>query len=317
MPKYRVMFGRFPQHKEEASECVDWLIETAVDIARDPRFELVGQRPFPAAGLRLSDTPVTMTRNQMFRKALELNIDILLIVDSDMAPDLYVGEDPRAKRFWPSTIDFMLNHEGPCVVAAPYCGPPPVENIYVFQWGNQESGHPNADHQIVQYTREQAAIMTGIVEAAALPTGLMAIDMRAIKKLEPPFTYYEWKDDKWQDEKASTEDVTFTRDLSLVGVKQYCNWDAWAGHVKRKIVGKPRPVCADMVAQKLHAGILSGRERGDRLVEVKSERFEKEIAEALAAPAMKPMGSGFATFATTTPPQTNLEPVTPNDLFSM
>lgn len=314
MPKYRVMFARFPQHKHEDSECVDWLVQTAVDITKDERFALVGHKPFPAAGHRISDTPITMTRNQMFRIALGLKIDYLILVDSDMAPDLCLQDehfDPRAKPFWQSSIEFMLQHHGPCVVAAPYCGPPPVENIYVFQWADQQSDHPNADHQIVQYTREQAALMSGIVEAAALPTGLMIIDMRAIEMLEPPYTYYEWKNDLLQDEKASTEDVAFTRDLSLLGVKQYCNWDAYAGHNKRKTVGKPRPICADMVAKKLHAGILSGRERGDRLADIKpAERFAADIANAIPGPPMPPRQSHGE--------QNNgdLKPMTMADLFT-
>jgi hypothetical protein len=224
-------------------------------------------------------------------------VDLLLMVDSDIAPDVEKGKDPNAQPFWKSTIDFMLEHEGPCVVAAPYCGPPPVENIYVFQWTKKQGDHPDPDGEIVQYTREQAAVMGGIHEAAALPTGLLLLDMRALKLLTPPYTYYEWEGDGPacqgcglrkpgpQSAKASTEDVTFTRDLSLAGVKVYCNWDAWCGHVKRKVVGKPRPYAADAVAERMKEAILSRRASGDRLIDVKAKgsRFEADIKKALAA----------------------------------
>lgn len=274
MPKFKLRVGRFPYGMAEASECVDWLMESWAKLSRDSRFEV--------SKARIADTPITMTRNQMFLDAAADQVDLLLIVDSDMAPDVELGVDPGAKPFLESSLEFLLNHEGPCVIAAPYCGPPPHENVYVFQWANKQGDHPDADWQIVQFTREQAAVMTGIHETAALPTGLMLIDMRALRRLpanHPP-TYYEWTDG-WETHKASTEDCTFSRDLSLAGVKLYCNWDAWAGHVKRKVVRKPRPVTADAVAEAVRPAILARRSGGDRLVDVKSDRFKDEIEEAI------------------------------------
>src|SRR5262249_2426190 len=148
--------------------------------------------------------------------------------------------------FWDTTLEFMLAHNGPCVVAAPYCGPAPHENVYVFRWASFQTGHPNPDNRLEAYTREEAAGLKSIQRAAALPTGLIMIDMRAIEAIKPPYFYYEWKTQE-EMQKASTEDVTFTRDLAFAGIPIYCNWGAWAGHWKMKCVGKPHIIGPDDV----------------------------------------------------------------------
>ncbi|MEK0126623.1 hypothetical protein, partial [Bordetella pertussis] len=91
----------------------------------------------------------------------------------------------------------------------------------------------------MMYSRAEASQFTGIGEVAALPTGLIMYDMRIFDMLEPkdenskPWFYYEWAD-KYQSEKASTEDVSATRDMSLVGQQVlgyspvFCAWDSWA-----------------------------------------------------------------------------------------
>lgn len=287
MPEYKIMLCRYPYGGSESMESVDWMLKTTRQITDDRRFRLFVNR--------VNDTPITMTRNQTMEDAKQQGMDFMLIVDSDMAPDCEAAEDPAAKPFWKSSIEFMLKHEGPCVVAAPYCGPPPFENVYVFQWTRHETGTPDPQGELVQYTREQAACMAGIQEAAALPTGLMLIDLRALQCLPFPYTYYEFKGDGPacqacgvrtpgpQAEKASTEDVTFTRDLSLAGVPVYCNWDAWAGHIKRKIVRKPRPYTADAVAARMHKAISERRSVRDSMIQVqKGGLFDAEVAKALA-----------------------------------
>ncbi|HUR52942.1 MAG TPA: hypothetical protein VMZ71_02340 [Gemmataceae bacterium] len=288
MPHYKLAVGRFPYGGTEHTECVDWLIDVSWKLSRDPRFTV--------CFLKENDTPITMTRNKMFQDAIRMGADFLLIVDSDMAPDVERG-DPEARPFLESSLQFVLDHPGPCVVAAPYCGPPPHENVYVFQWLNRETGVPveDAGLKLDQFTREQAALMRGITEVAALPTGLMLIDVRALKALPAPHTYYEYAGDGPacqacdqkkrgpEVEKISTEDVTFTRDLSMAGVKVYCNWDAWAGHVKKKVVRKPRPYTVDVVAQKMREAIIRGQRDGESVREIKaSERFAADIARAQA-----------------------------------
>lgn len=288
MPTYNVAVGRFPYGGIECSESVDWLIDTSAKLAADSRFNF--------CFLKQNDTPITMTRNKMFADARRMGADYLLIIDSDMAPDIELGRDPEAKPFLESSLAFALAHPGPCVIAAPYCGPPPHENIYVFQWTNKESGVPveDAGLKLDQFSREHAALMRGITEVAALPTGLMLIDTRAFDILPQPYTYYEYEGDGAacaacgqkkagpQAVKSSTEDVTFTRDLSMAGVRVYCNWDAWAGHVKKKVVGKPRPFTVELVAEKMREAVVRGHREGESVREIKaSKRFEADIARAI------------------------------------
>ena len=273
--KADVMLARFPGGGTEHTPCVDWLMDAEQALRTHPQ---VGRY----ARYKIDDTPITMGRNRAMKVAKEQGFDFLLMVDSDMDPDYYLGADPRAVPFLEVAVPFLLAHPGPAVIGVPYCGPPPHENVYVFRWRNKQSDHPNVDIELAQYTREEAAVMGGVGEVAALPTGLILIDMRCYDLVRDakraavgphgkptPFFYYEWTDDDATD-KASTEDVTFSRDLSWAGVKQYCAWDSWAGHVKKKTVGKPQPYTPDMVSESIRTAIVNRQPgRGERLVDRK------------------------------------------------
>lgn len=289
MPKYRVFVQRFPYGSVEHTPCVTWLMEFAQHVTKDPRFDVIFGKP-------LDDTPITMTRNRSVELAKKASADFLLMIDSDMDPDCELGTDPRVKEFWPTTIDFMLNHKGPCVVGAPYCGPPPAENIYVFNWQNMETLDTKdlGGMKIGQYSREHAFMLQGIQEVAALPTGLIVFDMRGFDRIEPPYFSYEYDNQGPrcagcghpergpESSKASTEDVVTTRDLSIAGVPQYCNWDAWAGHRKVKTVRKPRPFTADGVAAKMHDAVKNRIRDDERLVDRKvPPKWQDEVDAAI------------------------------------
>lgn len=264
----------------EVPDIREWMVPLVAAAARDPRIDNIRV-------WNLADTPITMTRNRAVMQAREHGVDVLVMVDSDMKPDLYSGH-ADAKPFFTSSFDFLVNHyhKGPVVIGAPYCGPPPVECVYVFRWQNMSSENPNPDFQLEMYDRHTAVKMAGIQECAALPTGLIMYDMRAFDLTEPkkegdkPWFYYEWKSIH-QAEKASTEDVTQTRDLSLVGTQTlgynpvFCNWDAWAGHWKPKCVGKPQVISADGVSHKLKDCWSSGVNAGTKLVEFRSPVMDK------------------------------------------
>lgn len=264
-----------------------WFARTSEKAKADSRVGSVFAADF-------SDTPITMTRSQSVITARKVGADILVMCDSDMHPDLYLGEEPEAKPFWDSCFDFVYNRkmEGKVtVVAAPYCGPPPRELPYIFQWSNYESEHPNCDCRIEMYTREQAAFMSGIHPAAALPTGLIMFDMEIFEVTDPkheyaalkeryghtiatqltkPWFYYEWKD-IYAAEKGSTEDVTVSRDMNLLATMKlgyspvFANWDCWAGHYKPKCVGKPKVTTTEMVNDKFAEAVRAER-RGDVVV---------------------------------------------------
>lgn len=264
----------------EVPDIREWMTPLMVEIARDPR---IGQ----IRVWNLADTPITMTRNRAVLQAREYGIDVLVMVDSDMKPDLYAGHSD-AKPFFQSSFNFLVDHyaKGPVVIGAPYCGPPPVECVYVFRWNNMASENPNPDFQLEMYDRHTAVKLGGIQECAALPTGLIMYDMRVFDLTEPkkegdkPWFYYEWKT-LHQAEKASTEDVTMTRDLSLVGTQVlgynpvFANWDSWAGHWKPKCVGKPQVISADGVSHKLKDCWAAKVEPGTKLVEFRSPVVDK------------------------------------------
>jgi hypothetical protein len=247
---------RFPYGGREDTECVDWLIRTYHQAKLDPRFDRV-------ACDSINDTPITMTRNQALANGVRLGFDFMLMVDSDMSPDAELrAGDPTAKPFFDVAVEHALASAKPCLIAAPYVGPPPLENIYVFQWANRGNTlHPEAANaRMEQFTREEAARLQGIQAVGALPTGLMLIDLRCLAKLPQPWTYYEYhaageeceachqRVRGPEERKASTEDVTFSRDLGLLGFGVFCAWDSWAGHNKRYTARKPRPYTTDIVA---------------------------------------------------------------------
>lgn len=261
--KASVMFARFPFGRHDEPDVTDWLLETTLKAKADPRVGELHQ-------WRIDDTPITMGRNKCLKEARKKGIDYLLMIDNDMSPDLQV---PGAKPFWDTTFDFMLQHQEPCCVAAPYCGPPPIENVYIFRWTTCRTNDAQPDWQLSQYSREEAAQMAGICEVGALPTGLMLIDMRILDHLKPPWFYYEWTD-ATESEKASTEDVTFTRDLSLLGIQQYCNWDAWAGHWKRLCVQKPQIVHVNQIRQKFVDAVHLGAREEWRMTEVSKRNWK-------------------------------------------
>lgn len=254
-----------------------WVIKNLAEIIKDPRIASLSDED-------LCDTPITMTRNRAVLDARKAGADLLLMIDSDQKPDMYLGKDPLAQPFWKSSFDFLDAHyeKGPVVIGAPYCGPPPHENVYVFKWENRESEHPNDDYQIVGYSRSEASYLSGIQEAAALPTGMILYDMRAFEITEPkelgdkPWFYYEFND-LYESQKVSTEDVTATRDMSIMGIQKlgynpiFCNWDAWIGHWKPKCVGKPMTISADGVAQKMKNSILNGQDGDSRIIELNLE----------------------------------------------
>ena len=277
MERVKVMIARFPYGGSESADICDWMVGTVLKMKEDPRIHTEIVR------CRIDDTPITMGRNRALKQAKEHGVDFLLMVDSDMNCDAYHSSNPYpishladAKPFWDTSFDFLWNQRQagiPSAIAAPYCGPPPCENIYVFHWATKASDIPEDDANISleQYDRWTAYHMKGITEVGALPTGLFLMDMRALDAIDPPYTYYEH--DEEETEKHSTEDVTFTRDMAMRGVKMYCNWDAWAGHWKRKCVGKPHIITSSQVGAKFKASVA--REYnigpGENLIEVGKE----------------------------------------------
>lgn len=252
-------------------DIAEWLVPTVIEMKADERIGNITHRVY-------SDTPITLTRNRSVLDAREVGADLILMIDSDQNPDHdFLQGMPYTKPFWSSSFDFIYERydKGPHVVGAPYCGPSPCNNVYVFRWSSWRNSMADQDVRIEQFTRGEAATKIGIEEVAALPTGLILFDTRVFELTEPrsmddsPWFYYEWKN-RYADEKLSTEDVTATRDLALAGMAQlgyspiHVNWDAWAGHTKPEIIGKPNPITTQQINSKYQYAMterISDKER--------------------------------------------------------
>ena len=252
-----------------------WLASSLAELSADQRVEGVDHVIY-------SDTPITMTRNLAVVEARRDKVDVLVMVDSDQQPDWHLDR-PGSKPFISSSFNFLYERyqRGPHVVMAPYCGGPPQQVVFVFQWANWTDEHPDQDMRLVKYGRKEASQLGGIQECAAGPTGLSMFDMRIFDVTEPPDTddeerwkgwfYYEYRD-KYACQKGSTEDVTATRDMSLIGCRElgynpvYCNWDAWAGHWKPLCVGKPIPIASQQVSRRFRDGAVNGINRNEQLL---------------------------------------------------
>lgn len=260
--RFQISVAQFPGGGTTRWETTHWFTKVYYQMMIDPLVSDVVLRNY-------NDTPIYMTRNEAVDDALEAKSDYLMMIDSDMCPDLH---ERSAKPFWKTAWAFLmrrrLRERGeslmPATIGAPYCGPPPIENIYVFRWINYETGDPDHKFSLAQYSREEAAMFEGIGEVAALPTGLIVFDCRQFEQVPVPWFDYEFTCKK-KKKKASTEDVFYTRNASLLGFPQFCNWSSWAGHVKDKRVLKPHPVFVEDVAELMHDAILQRRRRDQRV----------------------------------------------------
>lgn len=287
--KLNVAFASFPYGgnggiSSEIPALRHWYLKTIPPLKQDPR---IGE----VTWFDVSDTPITMTRNQAVEKARTLKADVLVMVDSDQFPDRN-PERLGAKPFFSSSFDFLYKHydRGPVMIGAPYCGPPPARNVYVFEWAGYENEPADDNFRLEQFSRERAACMAGIQECGALPTGLIMFDMRLFDIIDPPYFAYEYEGEGLpcphcgvrkpgkQAYKASTEDVVMTRDASMNALVKlgynatFCNWDAWAGHMKSENVGAPQLLTADMVSRQLTRAVLQGRRANEQLITVGGER---------------------------------------------
>lgn len=274
----------------------EWMVDLMLKLKDDPRIGRVVTRT-------MSDTPVTMVRNKFVSMARAAQCHLLLMADSDQSPNKHKGES-WFKPFWDAAFEEIYSHygKGPLVIGAPYCGPPDGgENVYVFYWNNTGSrGHETA-FQLEQYPRMVAAKMSGIQECAALPTGMILYDLRCFDLIEPSklskdevldqfkegrlskaqalsalsegFFHYEWKNG-YADEKASTEDVQNTRDISLAGQLKLgynpvrCAWDSWVGHHKPWNVGKPAFYDQKDVMASFRASVERGHDRDESYIDL-------------------------------------------------
>lgn len=303
--KLNVMFAFYPYGgnggcANEHPNIRAWMAKTITYCNQDPRIAGITMSDY-------SDTPIPMMRNRSVVEAREVGADVLVMIDSDQHPDLYDGVDPAFEPFFPSCFNFLYERRMKgliTTVGAPYCGPPPSECVYVFRWANNESLNPNIDHHIEMYSREEAAVMSGIQPAAALPTGCIMFDMKMFDVTDPkheyaallkkygsksvaetltkPWFYYEYSD-IYQSKKASTEDVTASRDMVLCAYAKlgyntlFAQWNSWAGHWKPKCVGKPVALNSESINHKYAEAVASGRRANHTMMDLATLNFGKTV----------------------------------------
>lgn len=197
--------------------------------------------------------PTDRCRNAALKGARDAGFHYILMLDDDQIPDCELADDPNAKPFLPTALSFAHQFGHICCVGAPYCAGPPMQEVVVMKNRQRVPGlKSGCGYELSKYTRDEAAVQTGISRVAALPTGCLLIDTRVTDVLSPPWFYYEYADKPFNTVLASTEDVVFSRNLDWIGVPQFCTWDSWAGHAKWFDVLKPQLSPVDEVPNAVH-----------------------------------------------------------------
>ena len=268
------MIARFPGNYSEHPASSGWVMKTIQDItAYTAIFSSVEEIvPHKEIG-----TPITCLRNRTVGCAIAAQCDYLLMIDSDMDPDVV----PGAPEFWATAWTFMMNrrkrerewcgigglefnfedywyHFAPATIAAPYCGASPAQPVLMLQWSaNNGDGHPDKLMKLGLIDRYDAAARTGIGKVAAMGTGLILYDTRVFFYLPPPWFDYEYTD-VYRIERSSTEDVFQTRNADFLGMPQFCAWDCWSGHWKLELISKPNPLTSEIVNDNIREAIKRG-----------------------------------------------------------
>lgn len=232
--KVNVLVTVFTYAKQVGADVFAWCTGPAQEAKSHPR---IGTLAFSYT----QGYPTDRCRNAVALESKRAGFHYVLMLDDDMNIDFLAREDLTAKPFLQSSLDFALAHDGPCLVGAPYCSAPPGQDVLIMK--DREYAPDNLDglgKKIDKYTRDEAAVMTGIHRCAALPTGCLLIDTRAFDVVDPPWFSYEYADPPFNTKLASTEDVVFTRNAHWLGCPLFANWDAWASHIKTWATGKPR-----------------------------------------------------------------------------
>lgn len=273
----KVMIATFPYGGVGASslETPDirhWETRNVLWMSKDKRVQPFDDWLPGRDYIKIADTPISMTRNQSVVQARAAGADVLVMIDSDMRADCEFGIDPAATPFLPTAFNFLYNHweKGPVVLAAPYCGASPTNNVFAFHWDSDRNPREDIlNLKLQQYSRHEAYQLAGIQPIAAVGTGLMMFDMRIFDLLPPPWFYYTF--DAEHTRKLATEDCTFTRDIAMLGYLQLgyepllCCWSSWAGHWKPELIRKPQPMTSEMINDKFKQGVISRLKADERI----------------------------------------------------
>ncbi len=209
-PQSTVLFGRLVYGGWERYEVGTALVQIQAQSMHNPR--LAGVYFVP-----LMFFPVSAARNKAVQLARQCGADVLFLLDNDMIPH---------EGFFSFAVDFLLNHDGPAVIASPYCAGQEM-GFAVMSWEGEMSILP-----------VEAGKRHGVQRVSAAGFGFAAFRMDAFDKIEPPHFSFEWSDAE-QTVLAAGEDIYFCAKGARAGVPVYVAWDFWSGHVKEVTVGRP------------------------------------------------------------------------------
>lgn len=178
---------------------------------------------------------ILLNRNIIAQEAINQKCDFLLMIDPDMSPDHYTkGENKRAqaKSFLQTSFQHMMDNPFG-VIAAPACSERPKRLTNVFLTNPDGSGRRMTYSETRERLREPA-----IEQVHAIGTGLILIHVPIFTVLTHPYF-----DDVYANvektELSLSQDVYFTQNCHMAGVPVWCNWYAWAGHIKDEPLGAP------------------------------------------------------------------------------
>lgn len=196
----------------------DWLSRTLLDASRKPEITDIASTWFDRS-------PVYRARNSAVAWALAQGCDYLCMVDADMIPDV----NPKASPFWSTSLDFAVSQGHPCVVVAP-----------ALNSNNECCIHTERTDALGRHlelmSAQDAVLRTGFEKIAGCGLGLVLIDCRCFDRIPQPYFQFVYTDRSCTEIKFG-EDVLFTSMCSSHGIPVYVNWDCWAGHEKRVILG--------------------------------------------------------------------------------
>ena len=208
-------------------ETSDWLCKLHAELLHSGRCDDLGMTGF-------NTYRSIMGRNKAIKAAIDAKCDYLLMVDPDMVPDMYVGKHPKAKHFFSSSLAWLENYPGG-MVGAPAVGGRPDYRPNVYR------GREGIDEKARELTHEEcrAALENPRMEhVSGIGSGLLLMDVNMFKKLKPP-----WFHDTFTD--ATNSKLKLGQDMYLcniaaeAGIKVWCNWYSWAGHIKAEVLGCP------------------------------------------------------------------------------
>lgn len=162
-----------------------------------------------------------VARNHAVAEARRRECGLLFMIDADMVPSL---------NFYPRALEFLLHNPG-AVIASPYLqAVGDAAGVQAFRATEQKT--------VERYPQEQAFAAKGIEQVFSVGCGLIAFDLKAFDKIEPPYFDFTYADPKWES-MAGTEDIYCTGRMSLKGGLVCVDWESWSGHAKEIVLGKP------------------------------------------------------------------------------